>query len=89
VIKLYQAEWCPFSRRIRARLTELGIDYDAVNVSASAEKRTELEEITCKLRDSIGTLGRARSSATFSVRTQTFHLLRVGDAGIEPATSAV
>jgi glutaredoxin 3 len=46
MIKLYQAEWCPFSHRIRAKLTELGIDYEAVNVSASAEKRVELKEIT-------------------------------------------
>jgi glutaredoxin 3 len=46
MIKLYQAEWCPFSHRIRAKLTELGIDYEAVNVSSSAEKRAELKEIT-------------------------------------------
>lgn len=46
MIKLYQAEWCPFSHRIRAKLTELGIDYEAVNVSASAENRAELKEIT-------------------------------------------
>jgi glutaredoxin 3 len=46
MIKLYQAEWCPFSHRIRAKLTELGINYEAVNVSASAEKRAELKEIT-------------------------------------------
>jgi glutaredoxin 3 len=46
MIKLYQAEWCPFSHRIRAKLTELGIEYEAVNVSASAEKRAELKEIT-------------------------------------------
>ena len=46
MIKLYQAEWCPFSHRIRAKLMELGIDYEAVNVSASAEKRAKLKEIT-------------------------------------------
>jgi glutaredoxin 3 len=46
MIKLYQAEWCPFSHRIRAKLTELGVEYEAVNVSASAEKRSELKEIT-------------------------------------------
>lgn len=46
MIKLYQAEWCPFSHRIRAKLTELGIDYEAVNVSGSAEKRAKLKEIT-------------------------------------------
>lgn len=43
-MKLYQAKWCPFSHRVRAKLTELGIDYESVNVPASAEKRTELEE---------------------------------------------
>lgn len=44
-MKLYQAEWCPFSHRVRAKLTELGIDYEVVNVSASAEKREDLEEV--------------------------------------------
>jgi glutaredoxin/uncharacterized protein (DUF302 family) len=44
-MQLYQAEWCPFSHRVRAKLTELGIDYEVVNVSASARKREELEEI--------------------------------------------
>jgi glutaredoxin/uncharacterized protein (DUF302 family) len=44
-MKLYQAEWCPFSHRVRAKLTELGVDYEVVNVSASAKKREELEEV--------------------------------------------
>ena len=44
-MKLYQAEWCPFSHRVRAKLTELGIDYEIVNVSASTQKREELEEV--------------------------------------------
>src|SRR3712207_4070652 len=44
-MKLYQAEWCPFSHRVRAKLTELGIGYEVVNVSASARERRELEEI--------------------------------------------
>jgi glutaredoxin/uncharacterized protein (DUF302 family) len=44
-MQLYQAEWCPFSHRVRAKLTELGIDYEVVNVSASARERRELEEI--------------------------------------------
>ena len=33
-MRLYQAEWCPFSHRIRAKLTELGVDYELVNVPA-------------------------------------------------------
>jgi glutaredoxin/uncharacterized protein (DUF302 family) len=44
-MRLYQAEWCPFSHRVRAKLTELGIDYEAVNVSASGKKRAELEAL--------------------------------------------
>lgn len=44
-MKLYQAEWCPFSHRVRAKLTELSVNYEIVNVSASAKKRAELEEL--------------------------------------------
>ena len=44
-MKLYQAEWCPFSHRVRAKLTELGIDYKIVNVSASGKNRAELENL--------------------------------------------
>ena len=44
-MKLYQAEWCPFSHRVRARLTELGIDYELVNVPASSKQRKDLEKV--------------------------------------------
>jgi glutaredoxin 3 len=44
-MRLYQAEWCPFSHRVRAKLTELGVDYEVVNVSASSKGREELEEV--------------------------------------------
>lgn len=44
-MKLYQAEWCPFSHRVRAKLTELGVDYDIVNIPVSSKKRQELEEV--------------------------------------------
>ena len=44
-MRLYQAEWCPFSHRVRAKLTELGIDYEIVNIPASTKKRAELEEV--------------------------------------------
>lgn len=27
MLELYQTEWCPASRRVRERLTELGLDY--------------------------------------------------------------
>ena len=44
-MRLYQAEWCPFSHRVRAKLTELGVSYEVINVSASAKHREELEEV--------------------------------------------
>jgi glutaredoxin/uncharacterized protein (DUF302 family) len=46
VIQLYQAEWCPFSHRVRAKLTELGVPYQAINVAAEGQERTEIEELT-------------------------------------------
>lgn len=46
MITLYQAEWCPHSRSIRQRLTELAIDYAAKQVPADREHRDELERIT-------------------------------------------
>lgn len=42
-MELYQAEWCPHSRRVRQRLTELGLDFRARRVSADPDERTELE----------------------------------------------
>ena len=44
-MRLYQAEWCPFSHRVRAKLTELGVDYELVNVAASSKRRGELEKV--------------------------------------------
>jgi glutaredoxin/uncharacterized protein (DUF302 family) len=44
-MKLYQAEWCPFSHRVRAKLTELGIDYELVNVPAPSKQRRDLEKV--------------------------------------------
>jgi glutathione S-transferase len=46
VIELYQAEWCPYSRRVRMRLTELGVDFVARHVEASSGRRTEMRERT-------------------------------------------
>lgn len=46
MIEVYQAEWCPHSRRIRQRLTELGIDYVARQVPPEPEHRTALREAT-------------------------------------------
>ncbi len=44
--QLYQTEWCPFSHRVRAKLTELGVPYEAISVPAKGEERTEVKELT-------------------------------------------
>ena len=45
-LELYQTEWCPASRRIRERLTELGLDYFVRQVPVERERRTALIEAT-------------------------------------------
>lgn len=42
MLELFQTEWCPASRRVRERLTELGLDYVTRQVPVEREARTEL-----------------------------------------------
>ena len=42
-LALYQAEWCPYSHRVRQRLTELGLDFVARQVAADRDERSEME----------------------------------------------
>jgi len=42
VLTLWQAEWCPHSRKVRERLTELGVDYVARQVEPEPEDRVEM-----------------------------------------------
>ena len=44
--ELWQTEWCPASRRVRQRLTELGIDYITRQVPVEKHDRTLLLERT-------------------------------------------
>ncbi len=46
VLTLYQAEWCPYSSRVRQRLTELGLTWLAVSVPADPADRHELVAAT-------------------------------------------
>ena len=41
-VELYQAEWCPYSHRVRQRLTELGLDFVVRQVPADSEQRDEM-----------------------------------------------
>ena len=53
--ELWQTEWCPASRRVRQRLTELGIDYVVRQVPVEKDDRALLRERTGV--DSIPVLG--------------------------------
>ena len=44
MVELFQSEWCPASRRVRQRLTELGLDYVIRQVPVEREARTILRE---------------------------------------------
>jgi glutathione S-transferase len=44
--ELYQAEWCPHSRRVRQRFTELGVSFIARQVPADPADREELRRRT-------------------------------------------
>jgi glutathione S-transferase len=46
MLELWQTEWCPASRRIRERLTELGVDYVTRQVPVEKEERTALIRAT-------------------------------------------
>jgi glutathione S-transferase len=45
-LELWQTEWCPGSRRVRQRLTELGISYLVRQVAVDPTDRGELEAAT-------------------------------------------
>ena len=42
--ELWQTEWCPASRRVRQRLTELGVDYLTRQVPVERDRRALLRE---------------------------------------------
>lgn len=46
MLELWQTEWCPASRRVRQRLTELGIDYLIRQVPVDKDARHALREAT-------------------------------------------
>jgi glutathione S-transferase len=46
MLELWQTEWCPASRRIRERLTELGVDYLTRQVPVERAERTVLSALT-------------------------------------------
>ena len=45
MLQLFQAEWCPSSRRVRQRLTEFGLDYVSRQVPAEKTHRRALRSV--------------------------------------------
>ena len=46
MLELWQTEWCPASRRVRQRLTELGVDYLIRQVPVDKDQRAALLRAT-------------------------------------------
>jgi glutathione S-transferase len=46
MLRLYQAEWCPYSHRVRTRLTELMLPFVAMPVEPRPEDREELRRLS-------------------------------------------
>lgn len=46
MLELWQTEWCPASRRVRQRLTELAVDHLARQVPVEREERIALRTAT-------------------------------------------
>jgi glutaredoxin 3 len=44
-IVLYQAEWCPYCARVRAKLTDMLLDYKIVNVPQDHAARTNVKAL--------------------------------------------
>ncbi len=45
-IILYQADWCGYCARVRAKLAELALDYTSVNVPVSHAERARVREVS-------------------------------------------
>ena len=46
MLELWQAEWCPYSHRVRLRLTELRLDWVARTIAVDRAERDAMETAT-------------------------------------------
>jgi glutaredoxin 3 len=72
--ELWQTEWCPASRRVRQRLTELGVDYLIRQVPVERDERVLLRERTGS--DTIPALVTPRGQALVGEDAIIAHLAR-------------
>lgn len=45
MLKLYQAEWCPYCARVRSKMCDMELTYVTVNVPRSKHDRKELIDL--------------------------------------------
>lgn len=48
MIRMYGADWCGDCRRTKAQLTELGVDFEYLDVEANADYKAKAIEISGK-----------------------------------------
>lgn len=46
MLKLYQTDWCPYCARVRAKITELGVECEIIDVPRDKASRTELIRVS-------------------------------------------
>ncbi len=68
MLELYQFEACPYSRKVREKMSELEVDYLLRNVSSDKSKRERLIQVSGQ--DGIPTLIDSNLDLTF-LRTKT------------------
>ena len=78
MLELWQTEWCPASRRIRRRLTELGIDHVTRQVPVERQERVAFRQTAGT--DIIPTLLLEDGSALIGERAILAHLDELPDA---------
>jgi len=66
-IVLYQAEWCPYCARVRAKLTDLLLDYKVVNVPRSHAERDIVREVSGHFVDAIDESIKTRPYTTLAI----------------------
>ena len=81
MVELWQTEWCPASRRVRQRLTELGVDYIARQVPVERAQRRLLRERTGT--DTIPALVPTEGEVLVGEEAIAAHLDRLGPAPAE------
>jgi glutathione S-transferase len=45
-LTLYELPGCPYCAKVKTKLSDLGLDYESIEVPRSHDRRTEVEEVS-------------------------------------------